>query len=402
MPAAAALRLWKRKETMKKKICFITATRAEYGLLKPVMAKVVADSALELQILVLGMHLSPEFGLTYREIEKDGFVISRKTETLLSSDTPAGISKSMGLTMISVTDALTELAPDMVVVLGDRYEIFAAVSAAYTLRIPVAHLAGGEITAGALDEGYRHSISKMSRLHFTANETYRRRVIQLGEMPETVFAVGDTGAENIRCLSLLSREEIAAELGISAEEPYFLITYHPVTLGKGNAAEEVAKLLAACAAFPEIRLIVTAANADAAGRQINQKWEEYQTAEPSRIRLFSSLGQLRYLSAMKYCQAVLGNSSSGILEAPTMGRPSVNIGSRQEGRLRAESVIDCPPEVGAIQAAIAKALSPEYQGNSRFQNTPYGQGQETSDRILAEIKNFLCQSQSPVKRFYDI
>ena len=385
-----------------KKICFITATRAEYGLLKPVMMRAAADSEIELQILVLGMHLSPEFGFTYREIENDGFVITRKTETLLSSDTPAGISKSMGLTMISVTDALLELAPDMVVVLGDRYEIFAAVSAAYTLRIPVAHLAGGEVTAGALDEGFRHSISKMSRLHFTANETYRRRVIQLGEAPETVFAVGDTGAENIRRQSLLSRPEIEKELGIKSDEPYFLITYHPVTLGQGDAAEEAERLLSACAAFPDIRLIVTAANADAAGRRINQKWEEYQTAEPGRIQLFSSLGQLRYLSAMKYCKAVLGNSSSGILEAPTMGRPSVNIGSRQEGRLRAASVIDCLPETEAIKAAITKALSPEYQDGSHFQNTPYGQGQETSDRILREIKRFFVQPQPPAKRFYDI
>lgn len=387
---------------MKKKICFITATRAEYGLLKPVMAKAAADPEMELQILVLGMHLSPEFGFTYREIEKDGFVISKKTETLLSSDTPAGISKSMGLTMISVTDALLELAPDMAVVLGDRYEIFAAVSAAYTLRIPVAHLAGGEITAGALDEGFRHSISKMSRLHFTANEAYRRRVIQLGEAPETVFAAGDTGAENIRRQTLLGRAEIEAELGIKPDEPYFLITYHPVTLGQGDAAAEVAALISACAAFPDIRLVVTAANADAAGRQINQKWKEYQAAEPERIRLFSSLGQLRYLSAMKYCRAVLGNSSSGILEAPTMGRPSVNIGSRQEGRLRAESVIDCPPETKAIQAAIDKALSPEYQSGIRFQNTPYGQGEETSERIIREIKRFLAQSQQPGKRFYDL
>ncbi len=388
---------------MKKRICFLTATRAEYGLLKPIMEKVAADSALELQILALGMHLSPEFGLTYREIEQDGLVITKKIDTLLSSDTPAGISKSMGLTMISVADALTELAPDMVVVLGDRYEIFAAVSAAYTLQIPVAHIAGGEVTEGALDEAFRHSITKMSCLHFTANEAYRRRVIQLGEAPETVFAVGDTGAENIRRQTLMSREQIEQELGIARKQRYFLVTYHPVTLEQGDAAAEAEELLKACEAFPDILLVITKANADAAGRRINQKWEEYQAEHPDRIRLYSSLGLIRYLSAMKYCEAVLGNSSSGILEAPTMGRPSVNLGSRQQGRLRAESVIDCLPQSEEIKAAIAKALTPEHQEKSRCRQTPYGQGREVSDHIIKEIKRFLQTPQhSRIKHFYDL
>lgn len=392
----------KINEAKRKKVCFITTTRAEYGLLKPVMSKVYAESCLEFQLIVSGTHLLHDYGDTIKEIEEDGFPISKRAEILMAGDSSLAIAKSMGLAILSFSEMLSELKPDLLVVLGDRYEIFAAVSAAYTLRIPVGHIAGGEVTEGALDEAFRHSITKMSQIHFTANERYRKRVIQLGEQPENVFMVGDTGSENIRNLKLWNKQEIYEFLGLKENQNYFLVTYHPTTLSKQSVEEEIHQLFEACEAFPEDVFVFTKANADENGRKINEKLDAYAQSQPDRIKVFASLGQLRYFSAVKYCKAVLGNSSSGILEVPSLGKATVNIGDRQQGRLRADSVIDCQPKKQEIVAAIKKAISEEFQenfGKSSF----YNQKQNTSEEIVKHIKQFLQTNEiQPKKIFYDL
>lgn len=355
------------------KICIVTGTRAEYGLLYWLMKEVQADPALELQIIATGMHLSPEFGLTYKEIEKE-FSINKKIEMLLSSDTPIGISKSMGLAQISFAEAYDDLKPDLVIVLGDRYEIFAAASAAMIARIPIAHLHGGETTEGAFDEAIRHSITKMSHLHFVAMEEYRKRVIQLGESPDRVFNVGGLGIENIKRLSLLSREEFEKSINFPLAKKNLLVTFHPVTLENSSAQGQFNELLSALDELQDTHIIFTKANSDTDGRIINQMIDNYVAANPNKSVAFTSLGPLRYLSALKYVDAVVGNSSSGLAETPSFKIGTVNIGDRQKGRVRASSVIDCQPNKGDISRALNLLYEESFKSKLQGAVNPYGDG----------------------------
>lgn len=368
-----------------KRICVFTSTRAEYGLLKGLMEQIRDDAGLSLQLLVSGAHLSPEFGMTCREIEQDGFAIDEKIEMLLSSDTPVGLCKSMGLGLIGFSEALARLQPELLVVLGDRYEALAAVMAAMPACIPVAHLHGGEATFGLIDEAIRHAITKMSYLHFTATEVYRRRVIQLGEHPERVFNVGAIGLDRIRQLALLGREELETALDFSLAPRSVLVTFHPVTLEQATAGGQFENLLTALDRLQPLQVIFTKANADTDGRIINRLIDGYVAGHPDRSRAFVSLGSLRYLSAMRQVDAVVGNSSSGIIEAPSLGVPTVNIGDRQQGRIRAASVIDCAPTVDSIVAAMERTFSKAFKKSAASVDNPY-EGGNTAARIKEIIK----------------
>jgi GDP/UDP-N,N'-diacetylbacillosamine 2-epimerase (hydrolysing) len=384
---------------MTRKICVITGTRAEYGLLRWVMKGIKEDAGLTLQIVATGMHLSPEFGLTYREIEKDGFQIDRKVEMLTSSDTSVGIAKSMGLGLIGFADALNELKPNLIVVLGDRFEIFAAVSAALVARIPVAHLHGGETTEGAFDEALRHSITKMSHLHFVAAEPYRQRVIQLGEQPDRVFLVGGLGIDNIKCLKLLERAELEAALDLKLSSRNLLITFHPVTLETSTAADQMAELLAALAELKNTLLIFTLPNADTDGRILIQMVDQFVAMHPNS-RAYTSLGQLRYLSCIAHVDGVVGNSSSGLGEAPALKKGTVNIGDRQRGRLQANSVINCEPTRQSVEAALVKLYSADFQASLSGVINPYGEG-GASEKVVKVIKRFEIDG-IVKKSFYDL
>lgn len=364
-----------------KKICVVTGTRAEYGLLRWVMQGIQHAPDLQLQLLVTGMHLSPEFGLTYQTIEAEGFQIDRKVEMLLSSDTPVGVTKSMGLALCGFADALAELRPDMLLVLGDRYEILAAVSAAMIARIPVAHLHGGELTEGAFDDAIRHSISKMSHLHFVAAETYRQRVIQLGEHPDRVFHVGGLGMDSMLHLPLLSRSELEAALDFRLGEKNLLVTFHPVTLEDDTATAQMHELLSALAELEKTHLIFTMPNADTGGRQLFALIDAFVARHPETAKAFTSLGQLRYLSAVRWVDAVVGNSSSGLAEVPSLKKGTINVGDRQRGRLRASSVIDCAPRREAILQALNTLYSPSFQASLAQTVNPYGSG-GASERIV--------------------
>lgn len=371
---------------MSRKICVITGTRAEYGLLRWVMQGIKDDSELTLQIIATGMHLSPEFGLTYREIEKDGFRIDRKIEMLTSSDTSVGIAKSMGLGLIGFADALNDLKPDLIVVLGDRFETFAAVSAALVARIPVAHLHGGETTEGAFDEALRHSITKMSHLHFVAADEYRQRVIQLGEQPERVFHVGGMGIDNIKRLNLLSRTELESSLEMKFGKHNLLVTFHPVTLEITTAVDQMEELLAGLAELKDTQLIFTLPNADTDSRVLIKMVEQF-VVNHANARAFSSLGQLRYLSCISHVDGVVGNSSSGLIEVPSFNKGTINIGERQRGRLQATSVICCDPNRQSITSAIARLFSPAFQQTLAQVVNPYGEG-GASAKVLEVIKNY--------------
>jgi GDP/UDP-N,N'-diacetylbacillosamine 2-epimerase (hydrolysing) len=352
-------------------ICIFTGSRAEYGLLRGVLSEIETAPTLQLQMLASGMHLSPEFGMTIQEIRADGFEPDETIEILLSSDTPTAICKSMGLAMIGYGEALQRLKPDMVVVLGDRFETFCMAAAAQVCRVPLAHIHGGETTEGAIDEAFRHSITKMSHLHFASCEAYRQRIIQLGEAPDRVFNVGALGVENIRRMSLMGRSELAATIGFNLEKHYFLVTFHPVTLEKSTSEGQFQSLLEALDAFPEFNVIFTKANADTDGRVINRMIDEYAEKYPERCLAVTSLGVHRYLSAMKYATAVLGNSSSGIIEAPPFKIPTVNIGDRQKGRIQAASTLNCSPDANAMRQTIGRALSPAFQESLSGISNPY-------------------------------
>jgi GDP/UDP-N,N'-diacetylbacillosamine 2-epimerase (hydrolysing) len=382
-----------------KKVCVITGTRAEYGLLYWLMKEIVADNELELQLIVTGMHLSPEFGLTYKEIEKE-FKIDKKIEMLLSSDTSIGISKSMGLAQISFSEAYEELKPDIVVVLGDRYEIFSATSAAMIANIPVAHLHGGETTEGAFDESIRHCITKMSHLHFTATDEYKNRVIQLGEHPNRVFNVGGMGIENIKRLKLLTRDEFEESIDFKLNKKNILVTFHPVTLENSTAKEEFQELLDAIDELKDTNIIFTKANSDTDGRIINQMIDEYVSKESNKSICFTSLGQLRYLSALQYVNAMVGNSSSGLLEAPSFKIGTINIGDRQKGRKKANSIIDCEPNKKSIKKAFKKLYFLEFQNSLVNVKNPYGDGC-SSQKIIKEIKKVDLKNILK-KSFYDL
>ena len=345
------------------------------------------------------MHLSPEFGLTYKEIEKE-FKIDKKIEMLLSSDTSVGISKSMGLAQISFAEAYEELQPDILVVLGDRYEIFSAVSAAMIARIPIAHLHGGEATEGLIDESIRHSITKMSHLHFVATNEYKNRVIQLGEQPERVFNVGGLGIDNIKKLKLLTKEEFEQSINFKLNKKNILVTFHPVTLENSTAKEQFQNLLDAIDTLKDTNIIFTKANSDTDGRIINSMIDEYVSNNMGKSVQFTSLGQLRYLSALQYVDAMVGNSSSGLIEAPSFKIATINIGDRQKGRTMAKSVISCDTNYKSIVKAFERLYLKEFQMILSSVKNPYGYG-GASEKIKKIIKNVDLDNIIK-KSFYDI
>lgn len=385
-----------------KRIGIMTGTRAEYGLLKPLMQEINKDNDLELYLIVSGMHLSPEFGMTYKEIEEDGFEINAKVEMLLSSDSPVGISKSIGLGVIGFADEFQRADLDMLILLGDRYEALSAAISAMVMRIPIAHLHGGELTEGAIDEGIRHSITKMSYLHFTSTEQYRNRVIQLGENPERVFYVGALGVENIKKINLMTKEELERSIHFEIDENTVVVTYHPVTLENNTVEEQFLNLLKVLDRNPKIRMIFTKANADTNGRIVNELIDKYAAQNSERACAFMSLGQKRYLSALKYCRIVIGNSSSGIIEAPSFGKPIINIGDRQKGRICADSVINCGYTQQEIQRAMETALTEEFENKARNCRNPY-EKENTAANIISVIKDYLLNDKIKLKKgFYDI
>lgn len=384
--------------TSKRKICIVTGTRAEYGLLYWLMKEVAADPDLQLQIIATGMHLSPEFGLTYQQIEADGFMIDAKVEMLLSSDSPVGIAKSIGMGVIGYADALDRLKPDILVVLGDRFEILAAAQAAMVARIPIAHIHGGETTEGAFDEGIRHAITKMAQWHFVAAEPYRKRVIQLGEVSDRVFNFGAPGLDHLQYLEWMDRPSLEKSLAIKLDPPVFLVTYHPATLGQREPIAAMNELLAALDEFPEATIIFTYPNADTGGRALINRLDQWVVANMRRAKAFVSLGQQRYLSLMREADAIIGNSSSGLTEVPAVKKATVNIGDRQKGRLKASSVIDALEEKNSIVAAINKALSKEFHAGLPSTKPLYGSG-NVSRRIKDTLKAVEIKTQKP---FFDI
>lgn len=385
---------------MKRKVCVITGSRAEYGLLKWVMEDIRTSKTLELQVLATGMHLASEFGESVAEIERDGFMIDRRVEMLLASDTPVGVAKSMGVGIIGFADALHDLAPDIVVVLGDRFEILAAVSAALVARIPVAHLHGGEKTEGAIDDAIRHAITKMSHLHFVAAEAYRARVVQLGEAPSRVYCVGGLGIDGIRRAPLLAREALEKTIGFRFGERNLMLTFHPETLAVQTPGEQMAAaVLRALDHFPDVRVIFTLPNADVGGREIARQIDHFVLRRPD-CRAFASLGQINYLSCLQFVDGLVGNSSSGLLEAPSFGKATVNIGRRQAGRLRAASVIDCDADEAAIVDAIKRMYSPQFRASLRGVSNPYGDG-GASARVVATLET-LDFADLLVKSFVDL
>lgn len=375
---------------MKRKICIVTGTRAEYGLLSNLMQLIQKDGNFELQILATGMHLSPEFGLTYKQIEADGFHINEKVEMLLSADTSTAVVKSMGLATIGFADALERLKPELLIILGDRFEMLAVAQTALIMQIPIAHIHGGECTFGAYDDAIRHSITKMATWHFTSTEGHRNRVIQLGEHPLTVWNVGAIGIENIYNLNLLSKERLFEELNLNKEKPFFLITQHPETKGNINVISE---LLCALNDFENVNLVFTKSNADNGGRFINEQIERF-TKTREDAYLFDALGQIRYLSAVKHAQVVIGNSSSGLVEVPYLKTPTVNIGNRQAGRESPNSIFNTEKNAKKIKETVYRALDFKEDYERIF-----GEG-EASIKIFDIIKKMDYFNNK--KEFYDL
>ena len=365
-----------------KRVCIVTATRAEYGLLKPIILKLQAQNNLEVRVVATGMHLSPEFGMTCQEIEQDGIRLDRKIEILLSADTSSAISKSMGLAMISFADYFSERKPDLLIVLGDRYEILAVATTAMNARIPIAHLYGGDITEGAVDDVVRHAITKMSYFHFTATREHRRRVIQMGESPERVFWVGAMSVENACNVKKLSMHDLQEQIAFYWNrdlEKMAVVTFHPVTLEDDTAREQFQNILNALDYFEDLKVIFTKANADAGGRVINHMIDDYVNEHPQKSKAYTSLGQLRYLSAVSLADVVIGNSSSGLSEVPTFHVPTVNIGDRQRGRVCGKTVISCGVAEKEITDAIQKALSQTFRNEICNEKNPY-EKKGTSER----------------------
>ena len=383
-----------------KKICVVTAARAEYGLLASLMKEIKDEPSLELQVIATGMHLSPEFGLTYKQIESDGFKINKKVEILLSADTPSSISKTMGLAQISFADAFEELKPDMIVILGDRYEMLAVASVATIFRIPIAHISGGETTEGAIDEAIRHSITKMSHLHFTAAEEFRARVIQLGENPNTVYNVGDIDIDVIKKMQLLSKDAFEKAINFELGPKNMLVTFHPSTLEDSTSEQQMKELLNALNEYQDVKFIFTMPNSDTDGRIIIKMINDYVSKNTERAISFQSMGQLNYLSALQYVDMAVGNSSSGIVEVPYFKIPTINIGDRQKGRLQAENTINCPPKKEAIVEAINKAYSQKFQALLNDFKNPYN-GEDVAFKIKEVIVN-TDLTKILKKKFYDI
>lgn len=390
---------------MSKRICVVTGSRAEYHLLTPTLRRLRDSDHYDLGLVVTGSHLSQAFGETYRDIEKDGFGIARKIPILGSDEhgTPSDIDRAMARMLTGFDTYLSDAEPDLVLILGDRYEMLPVATAAMIHRIPIAHLHGGEKTEGALDESIRHAISKMATLHFTSCEEYRKRVIQLGENPSRVFNVGACGIENIKTVETLPKENLLTNVGLPVDAPFALVTYHPTTLG-GDAEAEIAEVLTSLERLRErgFSLLITKANADAGGQAINDAIDRFVETRNNAVA-FYSLGMVRYLSALRWCSTVIGNSSSGLLEAPSFGVPTVNIGDRQKGRVRASSVIDCPCESGAIDQAVGLALSPSFAAEASRTINPYGDG-KVSSRIMDVLDRFFAGAADVGhdKDFYDI
>ncbi|GAC33442.1 UDP-N-acetylglucosamine 2-epimerase [Paraglaciecola polaris] len=380
------------------KVGVFSGTRAEYGLLYWLLKDIDNDDELELILIVSGMHLSPEFGLTYKSIESDGFTISEKIETLMSSDTKEGVAKSIGLGVLGFTDALSRQKPDVIVILGDRFEALAMAQTAMILGIPIIHLHGGEITEGAYDDAIRHAITKLSYLHGTSTEEYRQRVIQLGEAPERVFNVGAVGLDHLNRGSFMSVDELSESLGFRLRKSFFVVTYHPVTLTGEEPESSFKELLDSLDEFPEYQVILTYPNADDGGRSIIPLLENYASDNTGRVLAIPSLGQKRYLSAVKYSSAVIGNSSSGIIEVPSFDVATIDIGIRQKGRLAAKSVIHCKPYRKDIVNAIAAGIKKTYKTNDEVVLNPYGQG-DASSQIVTLLKELKV---NPFKSFYDL
>jgi len=377
-----------------RKICVVTGTRAEYGLFYPIMKKVQNSDELELQLIATTMHLSEEFGSTYKQIEKDGFIIDEKIENLLASDSKSSIAKSTGLATVLLSDAFTRLQPDVVLLLGDRFETHAAATTAMLMNIPIAHIHGGEITEGAVDEQIRHSITKMSYLHFTSTEAYRQRIIQMGEDPSRVFISGAPGIDNIINFELLTKPELEDSLNWKFGESAALFTYHPVTLDSSDINEEIAQIFTVIEKS-DLNVLFTYANADDNGRVINQKIEAFCKTNPRKYKVVKNLGQLRYLSAMKYVNLLIGNTSSGIIEAASFQKPVVNIGNRQKGRLQSSNVINCT--IKTLGATIKKSLTKAFIEECAKVNNIYGDG-HASDIMVEKL---LSTKFSTVKIFID-
>lgn len=383
---------------MTRKLAVFTGTRAEYGLLHFLLADIAASAALELQLIVSGAHLSPEFGETVREIEQDGHHIDAQVEMLLSSNSAVGVVKSMGLGLIGYADALDRLKPDLLLILGDRFEAMAMAQAALIMRVPIAHVHGGEVSEGAFDDAIRHAITKMASLHFVAAERYRQRVIQMGEQPCTVFNVGALGLDHLARAARMSAEELCASLGFALRQPYFLVTYHPVTQLDEDPEATFGALLAALDAFPDYQVLLTYPNADNGGRALIPMLQQYAAADPARVFAVASLGFKRYHSALGAAAVMIGNSSSGIIEAPAFAVPTVNVGARQLGRLASASVIHCAATTEAMRAAITLAVSPAFTQVCHGATNPYGQG-DAAGRIV----DVLAAPELPFnEHFYDI
>lgn len=381
----------------KRRICFVTGSRADYGLLHHPMRAVAAEPGFALQVAVTGMHLAPQFGLTVRAIEADGFPITGRVESLVASDTGSGVAKSMALGTAGFADLLARAEPDLLVLLGDRYEMLAAANAALVMGVPMAHLCGGDVTEGAYDDSIRHALTKMSHLHFVTNAEAAQRVIQLGEAPERVHEVGSSGLDFVRKFERIDRATLAGQLGIDAARPWLLVTFHPVTRDARPSGEQLQALLDALEPLLDTHsAIVTQPNADNEGLTLTRRLEAWISGRP-HTHLFASLGQARYLSVMAQAAAVIGNSSSGLYEAPSFAVPTVNIGTRQQGRPRAASVIDCPPEREAIGLAIREALTLDCSGVTN----PYGDG-HTSERIVAVLRQIPDFRALLAKPFHDL
>lgn len=382
-----------------RKICFVTGTRAEYGLLSRLMRLVKEDKDLQLQVIATNMHLMPEYGETYKEIEKDGFTIDKKVYMHKSSDDAHGIISSMAEEMQGMNDALSELKPDILVLLGDRYEILVAAQVALILRIPIAHIHGGEVTEGAFDDAIRHSVTKMSSLHFTSCEEYRHRVIQMGEQPSRVFDVGSLGVENIKVVPLMTKDELEVSLDFKIDKQTILVTYHPVTLG-GDPAKDIREFLDALDQFKDLKVIFTMPNSDTGRDAIALAVENYVEKHSNSAKAYTSLGLRRYLSTLQFVKAAVGNSSSGIIEVPSFGIPTLNIGDRQKGRLASKSVVNCGTSKDEVIAGLKLCLSEEMQKAAKTYENPYAKP-DTANLIYQELKNVELAGLN-LKTFYDL
>lgn len=384
----------------RRKIAVVTGSRADYGLLRWIMSAIAESDALTLSVIATGMHFAPDLGSTWQVIERDGFAIDERVDMLLVGDNAETMAKSVGVGVLGFTEAFKRVRPDVVLVLGDRFEVFSAASAAMLLSIPIAHVHGGEVTEGAVDESIRHAITKMAHLHFASAAPHKTRIEQMGEDPAHVFNVGAPGVEGISRLALLSRDELAASLGVELAPTLFAVTYHPVTLGDEGVERPVRALLAALDRFADATIVCTRANADPEGRAINALLDEYAAQRKGRVHVFASLGQLRYLSLVRHARAVIGNSSSGLIEAPYLRVPTVNIGMRQAGRLRGETVIDCGDHEAQIVEAIERALSPAFSAVISNATSPYGNG-DTSRQVVSVLSSVDLRALRR-KRFFDV